>query len=94
MGHYAVGTTLYWQGELSAAREHLQQAFDLDAPLRQRLDTLPYEAVDGLVLNRGYRAHALYQLGYPDQAVRASRESVALAQEIGRPSGLTQRPGL
>jgi len=89
MGHYAVGATLFWQGELSAAREHLQQAFDLGGPLRQRLDTLPYEAVDTLALNRGYRALALYQLGYPDQAVRASRESVALAQEMGRPSALT-----
>jgi predicted ATPase len=84
-GHHAVGITLFWQGELSAAREHLQQAFDLGGPLRQRLDTLPYEAVDGLVVNRGYRALALYQLGYPEQAVRAIRESVALAQGIGRP---------
>jgi predicted ATPase len=89
IGHYAVGITLFWQGELRAARKHLQQACDLGGPLRQRLDTLPYEAADRLALSRGYRAHALYQLGYPDQAVRASRESVALAQEIGRPSALT-----
>jgi class 3 adenylate cyclase/predicted ATPase len=85
IGHHTVGITLFWQGELSEAREHLQQAFDLGGPLRQRLDTLPYETVDRLVTNRGYRAHALYQLGYPDQAVRANRENVALAQEIGRP---------
>jgi predicted ATPase len=88
-GHEAVGITLYWQGELREAREHLQQAFDLGGPLRQRLDTLPYEAVDGLLINRGYRADVLFALGYPDQAVRASRENVALAQEIGRPSALT-----
>jgi predicted ATPase/ABC-type thiamine transport system ATPase subunit len=88
-GHEAVGGTLYWQGELSAAREHLQQAFDLDGPLRQRLDTLPYDAVDLLVVNRCYRANVLLALGYPDQGVRASRESVALAQEIGRPFALT-----
>jgi predicted ATPase len=74
---------------LSAAREHLQQAFDLGGPLRQRLDTLPYEAVDWLVNNRGYRANVLNLLGYPDQAVRASRETVALAQESGRPYALT-----
>jgi len=90
MGHNAVGATLYWQGELSEAREHLQQACDLDGPLRQRLDILPYDAVDVLVGNRAYRALALFQLGYADQAVRASRESVALAQEIGRPSALTR----
>jgi len=84
-----VGITLYWQGEPSAAREHLQQAFDLGGPLRQRLDTLPYEAVPALVLNRAIRHQVLLTLGYPDQAVRASRESVALAQEIGRPSALT-----
>jgi predicted ATPase len=89
MGHEAVGATLLFQGELRAAREHLQQAFDLDGPLRQRLDTLPYETVDGLVRNRGFRAYALYHLGYLDQAVRASRENVALAQEIGRPFALT-----
>jgi predicted ATPase len=89
-GHQAAGMTLYYQGELSAAREHLQEAFDLDGPLRQRLDTLPYEAVDGLVVNRGFRAYALNNLGYPDQAVRASRESVALAQEIRRPFALAQ----
>jgi predicted ATPase len=87
-GHQAVGMTLYFQGELREAREHLQHAFDLDGPLRQRLDTLPYEAVDGLVVNRASRAAVLYALGYPDQAVRASRENVALAQELGRPSAL------
>jgi len=40
--------------------------------------------------NRAWRAQALLTLGYPDQAVRASRESVALAQEIGGPFALTQ----
>jgi class 3 adenylate cyclase/predicted ATPase len=89
IGHYIVGITLFWQGELSAAREHLQQAFDLGGQLRQRLSALPYEAVERLVLSRAYRAHVLYQLGYPDQALRASRESVALAREIGRPFALT-----
>jgi len=89
MGHYTLGTTLYWQGKLREGREHLQQAFDLGGPLRQRLDTLPYEAADLLVVNRGHGAGVLYLLGYPDQAVRASRENVALAQEIGRPYTLT-----
>jgi len=45
--------------------------------------------VDVLVLNRVVRALALLALGYPDQAVRASRENVALAQESGRPSALS-----
>jgi len=88
-GHFAAGCTLNFQGELREAWEHLQQAFDLGGPLRQRLDTLPYEAVDWLVVNPGFRARALLALGYPDQAVRASRESVALAQEIGGPFALT-----
>jgi len=90
MGHHTVGVILYWQGELSEAREHLQQAFDLGEPVRQRLDTLPYEAVHELAVSPGCRANVLYLLGYPDQAVRASRESVALAQEIGRPFALTE----
>jgi predicted ATPase len=89
MGHYAVGATFYFQGEQREAREHLQQAFDLGGPLRQRLGTLPYEVVPALVMNRALRASVLLTLGYPDQAVRASRESVALAQELGRPSTLT-----
>jgi len=89
-GHQTVGFTLYLQGELREAREHLQQAFDLDGPLRQRLNTLPYEAVDWLVANRCYRANVLLTLGYLDQAVRAGRESVALAQEIGRPFASTR----
>jgi predicted ATPase len=88
MGHEAVGIVLYWLGELRAAREHLQHAFDLEGPLRQRLDTLPYQAVEVLVVNRVHRTHVLLWLGYPDQAVRASRESVSLAQEVGRPSSL------
>jgi predicted ATPase len=89
LGHYPVGCTLYFQGELREARAHLQHAFDLDGPLRQRLDTLPYEAVDWLVANRVWRSHVLLSLGYSDQAVRVSRESVALAQELGRPFALT-----
>jgi predicted ATPase len=89
LGHYTVGITLYLQGELRGAREHLQQAFDLDGPLRQRLNTLPYDAVEHLVANRAWRANVLLALGYPDQAVRASRENVALAQETGGPFALT-----
>jgi len=89
MGHHAVSITLFWQGELLEAREHLQQAFDRGGSMRRRLDTLPYEAVDQLVFNRAYRAQALLQLGYPEQAIRASRETMALAQAIGRPSAVT-----
>jgi predicted ATPase len=88
MAHYAVGATLFCLGEVHAAREHLQQALDLGGPLKQ-LDTLPHEVVDGLVINRAYRAQALLWLGYPGQAVRASRENVALARQVGRPFALT-----
>jgi len=84
MGHEALGITLYQQGELRAAREHLQQAFDLGRPLRQRLHTLPYETVDWLAISSAIRASLFYRFGYPDQAIRASRDNVALAQQVIR----------
>jgi len=89
LAHISLGEILLHQGELASAREHLQQAFDLGRPLRQRMNTLPYEAAEVLSSTWGYHASALYDLGYPDQAVRVSRENVALAQEIDRPYALT-----
>ena len=90
LGHAAMGETLFFQGELGGAREHLQQAFDLSGPLSQRVDTLPHEAAEAFVINNAWRAVALQGLGYPDQAVRASRNTVALAQDMGRAYALTQ----
>jgi predicted ATPase len=90
MGHGLVGATLYFQGELRDAREHLQEAFELGQLLRKRVDTLPDVAVNDLVATHGYRALLFVLLGYPDQAVQASRESMALARAIGQPFPLAE----
>jgi len=86
--HGSMGATLYWCGELHGSLAHLQQEFDLDHPQKHRPDALGGEELQRLMANRSYQANVLWNLGYSDQALRASRITLALAQQLARPSAL------
>ncbi len=86
-GHFAVGDTLLWFGELGVARSHLERAIALYDPGRGREAAFRYGFNCGsnsyLFLGR-----VLWHLGYPDQALRCSRQSIAIAEEISHPFSL------
>jgi tetratricopeptide (TPR) repeat protein len=82
-GHRRMGTSLFWLGELSAARAHLEQAIALNPKLL-------LAAVNGGV--RGspdpgswqFAAMVLWLLGYPEQAMERTHESLTVARELAQ----------
>jgi predicted ATPase/class 3 adenylate cyclase len=86
--HRALGTTLFWLGEFSLAREHLEQGIGLYDPQQHRSQAFLYGATPGVTC-RVYAAWTLCSLGYPDQALQRSHEAITLAQELSHPFSLT-----
>ena len=75
------------QGRLSEANEAFarvaRQGHARDGDAAQGL--LDSQGWDYAVHTPAWRAHALWLLGYPEQAARSGREAVRLAQSLGQP---------
>jgi len=85
--HVAMGTTLVWLGEVTAARAHLEQAIALEDPQQRR--ALAFAGgIDPKVGGGAFLAVDLWLLGYADQALRRSQEALVLAQERAHPYSL------
>jgi len=82
--YHALGPTLFWLGELDAARAHLAQGIALYDPQQHRSGLL-YGGHDPGVCCRLYGALTLWVLGYPDQARQHSHEGLRLAEELAHP---------
>jgi predicted ATPase/class 3 adenylate cyclase len=79
--HRALGTSLFYRGELALARTHLERALALYDP--QEHHALAFRSgQDPGVVCRGFAAWALGMLGYPDQALQLSHETLTLPQEL------------
>ncbi len=82
--HLMLGDTLFWLGELAAARTHLEQGIALYNPQQHRFDVFVY-GYDSGVFGLSYAALVLWLLGYPDQALKRNHEALALARELSHP---------
>ncbi|MFQ5827733.1 MAG: hypothetical protein ACE5JD_01060, partial [Candidatus Methylomirabilia bacterium] len=85
--HRALGTTLFWLGDFSLARAHLEQGIGLYDPRQHRSLAFLYGATPGVIC-RVYAAWVLSWLGYPDQALQWVHEALALARELPHPFSL------
>jgi class 3 adenylate cyclase/predicted ATPase/energy-coupling factor transporter ATP-binding protein EcfA2 len=85
--HAALGPTLFYLGEYTAAQTHLEQGIALTDPVVQRALTLCHDVAPG-VRCLAIAAFTLWCLGSPAQAVRWSQEALALAQELAHPQSL------
>jgi predicted ATPase len=83
----AMAITSLSLGDPAATREHMEQGIALYDLKRHGNHTDIYGHDPG-VLYLAFGSIALWLLGYPDQAVRRSREAVALGEELGQPSSL------
>jgi predicted ATPase len=82
--HYALGETLFYLGELVAARAHLEQGSRSYEPQKHRSYSLRAVQHPGVAC-RANVASVLWLLGYPDQALQRGREALILAQELAHP---------
>ena len=91
IAHMALGATLYWLGELTSARPHLEQAIALYDPQKHPRSTV--NTADPRVDCLSYAAWTLWHLGYPDQALKRSHEALALAEGLSHPFSLAYALG-
>jgi predicted ATPase len=85
LAHFAMGTTCHWRGEFRQAREHLEEAIGCYEPQECRIPESLWVSEDPGVQILGYLSQTLWNLGYPDEALRRSREALALARELAHP---------
>lgn len=85
--HRALGTSLFYLGELALARTHLERALALYNPHEHH--SLAFRSgQDPGVVCRGFAAWALGILGYPDQALQRSHETITPPRELAHPFSL------
>ena len=86
VSHWLTGVNRFHIGDYVTSRRHLEQAHMLyDA---QRCPTHARFGVDVKVFTLSYLSHALWLLGYPEQAAQRSAEALALALELHHPFSL------
>jgi len=85
--HRAMGHTLLWMGEFAPALAHFEQAIALYDPQRHRSLAITYGQEPG-ILSRGFAAHVLWYLGYPDRTLKTMNEALTQAQEVAHPFSL------
>ena len=79
--HYMLGQSLLWLGEIGPAQHHSHQGSVLyEAEQHHALAALYGEDPGSVCL--AFEAHALFMLGFPDQALQKSHEAIALAQDL------------
>jgi DNA-binding winged helix-turn-helix (wHTH) protein/predicted ATPase len=82
--HHVVGETLYLQGELLAAREHLERAIALyDSRQHDALGLL--YGLDPGVVSLSYAAWTAGLLGYAEQALTSVQRALTLARQVAFP---------
>jgi DNA-binding winged helix-turn-helix (wHTH) protein/predicted ATPase len=83
-GHFALGVSLAFVGEIMTACEHLTQALALSTPA-QHQQSLALIGVDLGVFCRAWLSHVLWLLGAPAQALTMHQAAQALAADLGHP---------
>jgi predicted ATPase len=90
--HLALGSVLFWGGNFVSAQTHLERVNALYNPERHRSHALRY-GLDPGVVGLSYAAQILWYLGYPEQALQRSAESLTLAHKLPHPHTLAHALG-
>jgi predicted ATPase len=85
--HRALGQSSLHRGEFVRAYSHFEEGVTLYDPRQHGSHVFAY-AGDPRIVCLDSASIALWQLGYPDQAVQKSHEAIVLAQEISHPFSL------
>jgi predicted ATPase/DNA-binding SARP family transcriptional activator len=82
--HQALGTTLFYLGELNASRSHLEEALKIYQPQQHHLHAWRYGQDPGVAC-LSYMALSRLWLGQSDQAKKRCREALRLAKKVAHP---------
>ena len=82
--HRALGTSLFYLGELATAWTHLERGLAHYETQQHRILTLRYGPDPGMAC-LAYTAWILWLRGYPDQALERIRPALTLAQQCKHP---------
>jgi class 3 adenylate cyclase/predicted ATPase len=85
--HWELGGALFLLGEFAPARKHWEQSFALYDPQQHHAHASLF-GFDLGVFSLCWVPHALWHLGYPDQALAMGRKALALAQKLSHPFSL------
>lgn len=87
-GHFMMGSTLFHSGNAAQARDHFVEALERYDP--QTFPFLLHEYGPELgVFCQSYLAHALWILGYPNQALDRMTSALTRARGLGDPFSVT-----
>jgi predicted ATPase len=85
--HQELGGTLFSLGEFTPSLQYLERGAHLYDPQKHRDHSMQYGQDPGVsCLSRA--SHALWFLGYPDQAVVRCHDALALAEDLAHPHSL------
>jgi predicted ATPase len=84
----ALGDTMLWLGEFAMASKHVEDGIALYDPGQHHSLALVYGGYDPGIACLNFAAHALWYLGFPDQALQRSREAVSLGRKFCHPFSL------
>jgi class 3 adenylate cyclase/tetratricopeptide (TPR) repeat protein len=87
IGHYIMGNSLLFRGDLAEARAHYDKAVTLYSPVEHRPLAMRF-GQDVLVAALSFRSWALWLLGYPDAALADADRALRDAREIGHAATL------
>jgi class 3 adenylate cyclase/predicted ATPase len=87
IGHYIMGNSLLFRGDLAKARAHFDKAVTLYAPGEHRPLAMRF-GQDVRVAALSFRSWALWFLGYPDAALAGADQALRDAREIGHAATL------
>jgi predicted ATPase len=82
-GHRLMGASYLHAGEIGKARSHLDEAIERYQPAEHRRGAMLF-GQDVRVAALFYRSLALWQLGYPDAAMRDAARAVVDARDTGQ----------
>jgi predicted ATPase len=82
--HFAIGGAFLMEGRFPQARSYLDRALEIYAQGDHAGFTREW-GYDVGVFCRGFLAHTLWHLGFPDQARAMSQEAITLAKDIEHP---------
>lgn len=88
-GHLFTGLCSYWVGEFAAARQQLERVLHFPIPEADQ-SSAAVAARDMRIAANCFLALTLLVLGYPEQALRRSRQAIAQSRELRPPQVLAR----